>query len=128
MNFIKELKKVEQIVCPTSHVFSDGVYSRTITMPKGTFVVGKKHLTEHLNIISVGKAKVWMDGIIKTVEAPAIINSGKNCRKILLIEEDMLLTTIHVTNETDLDIIEKQIISNEEPKELENIIKELQCI
>ena len=97
-------------------------------MPKGTFVVGKKHLTEHLNIISVGKAKVWMNGIIKTVEAPAIINSGKNCRKILLIEEDMLWTTIHVTNETDLDIIEKQIISNEEPKELENIIKELQCI
>ena len=96
-------------------------------MPKGTIIVGKKHKTRHLNIVISGIARVWMDGVIRDIKAPDILESKEGCRKILYIVEDMYWTTIHPTNETDVGIIEDMIISEEPLEGLENIIKELQC-
>ena len=115
-------------ICPTMDNFSDGVYARTIAMPKGAIIVGKKHKTRHLNIIVQGSARVWIEGEVKIIEAPYIFESKENCRKVLYIEEDMLWTTIHVTDETDTNIIEKQIISDEPLIGFNNIIKELECL
>lgn len=105
-----------------------GVYARTIAMPKGAIIVGKKHKTRHLNIIVQGSARVWIEGEVRIIEAPYIFESKENCRKVLYIEEDMLWTTIHVTDETDTNIIEKQIISDEPLIGFNNIIKELECL
>lgn len=115
-------------ICPTMDNFSDGVYARTIAMPKGAIIVGKKHKTRHLNIIVQGSARVWIEGEVRIIEAPYIFESKENCRKVLYIEEDMLWTTIHVTDETDTNIIEKQIISDEPLIGFNNIIKELECL
>lgn len=115
-------------ICPTMDNFSDGVYARTIAMPKGAIIVGKKHKTRHLNIIVQGSARVWIEGEVRIITAPYIFESKENCRKVLYIEEDMLWTTIHVTDETDTNIIEKQIISDEPLIGFNNIIKELECL
>lgn len=115
-------------ICPTMDNFSEGVYARTIAMPKGAIIVGKKHKTRHLNIIVQGSARVWIEGEVRIIEAPYIFESKENCRKVLYIEEDMLWTTIHVTDETDTNIIEKQIISDEPLIGFNNIIKELECL
>ena len=111
MNLVKlEFKEIDvNKVCPTVDNFSDGVYARTIFMPKGTIIVGKKHKTRHLNIVISGIARVWMDGVVRDIKAPDILESKEGCRKIFYIVEDMIIS--------------------EEPLEgLENIIKELQCI
>lgn len=115
-------------ICPTMDNFSEGVYARTIAMPKGAIIVGKKHKTRHLNIIVQGSARVWIEGEVRIIEAPYIFESKENCRKVLYIEEDMLWTTIHVTDETDTNIIEKHIISDEPLIGFNNIIKELECL
>lgn len=129
MNLVKlEFKEIDvNKVCPTVDNFSEGVYARTIFMPKGTIIIGKKHKTRHLNIVISGIARVWMDGVIRDIKAPDILESKEGCRKILYIVEDMYWTTIHPTNETDVGIIENMIISEEPLEGLENIIKELQC-
>lgn len=124
---IKEMNLAE--TCPVIDNFSDGVYARTIFMPAGTIIVGKKHLTRHLNIILSGKARVWMDGEIKDIGAPDILESHEGCRKILYIVEDMYWTTVHATEHKDVDTIEQEIISDDvESLEIQTIIKELKCL
>ena len=66
-----------------------------------------------------------MKGVVTTITAPYIFESPEGCRKVLYIEEDMLWTTIHPTEETDSSIIEQMIISDEPIIGLDTIIKEL---
>jgi len=109
-NYIEKKTKLVNVDCPLTHTFSEGVYHREIFMPKGTFIIGHKHNTTHLNIISKGKAKVWMDGIVEVIEAPYTFESKAGVRKILFIEEDMLWATVHVTSETDIETLENMLV------------------
>jgi len=115
--------------CPLTHVFSDGVYSRTVFMPKDSLIIGKVHKTKHLNIILSGKARVWINGEVKDVGAPDIIESGVGVMKVLYILEDMYWTTIHVTDTTDLDELEEELIEplDYSTLQIDNIIKGLIC-
>lgn len=114
--------------CPLIHSFSDNVYARTVFMPKGSIIVGKKHKTRHLNIVLSGSARVYMDGNYLDVNSPDIIESKEGCRKILYILEDMYWTTIHSTTETELDVLEANLIEETPTIDLENIIKGLVCL
>lgn len=116
------LPKVGDILdLPTQGMFSDGVYLRTIFMPKGSIVVGKQHKTKHFNIVLSGKADVWINGEYKLIEAPSIFESLEDVRKILYILEDMYWTTIHPTNLTTEEEIEEEIIK-EDTKEMKELI------
>lgn len=117
---MKQITEIENTPAglPLTHTFSDGVYAREIFMPKGMIVVGHIHKTKHLNIVSTGKARVWYNGSVKEVTAPYTFESDAGCRKVLYIEEDMFWTTIHATNETDLDELDKMLIDKEESKGL----------
>ena len=115
--------------CPVINNFSNGVYTRSVFMPRGAIIVGKKHKTRHLNMVMSGKARVWMDGVIRDIQAPDIIESHEGCRKILIILEDMWWTTIHVTEETDVVEIENDIIDHDDMDiDLQLIIKEMKCL
>ena len=103
----------ETIELPTIGLFSEGVYLRTIFMPKGSIVIGKQHKTKHFNIVLSGKADVWINGEYKLIEAPAIFESLENVRKVLYILEDMQWTTVHPTELKDEDEIEKEIIKED---------------
>lgn len=104
--------------CPLTHTFSDGVYVREIFMPAGDIVVGHVHKTRHLNIITKGVALVWMNGEVTRITAPYTFESDAGVQKVLYIEEDMLWSTIHVTEETDMDKLEELLIDKEESKRL----------
>ena len=114
--------------CPVVHNFSKGVYTRTVFMPAGSIIVGKLHKTRHLNIILSGKARVWMDNKMLDIGAPDILESKEGCRKILYIVEDMYWTTIHQTDETDLDKLEEELIEETPMIGIDKIIKELVCL
>lgn len=83
-------------------------------MPKGAFVVGKLHATEHPNIISQGDCSVWtaQDGV-QRLKAPAIWISKPGVKKALYIHEDTIWTTCHVTDQTNLIELEKELIIEE---------------
>jgi quercetin dioxygenase-like cupin family protein len=107
-----ELLKMEQVHCPLEHRFAPGVYLREIFMPKGAFVIGHEHRTEHFNIVLRGKAVVMMEGQIHKIAAPSTFVSRPGVRKVLYIEEDCVWQTVHPTEETDLLKLERLLINH----------------
>jgi len=98
-----------------SHTFCNGVYARTIHMLAGTFIVGMRHKTKHLNIITKGRLNVDSgDGNVELVEAPCMFESDAGVQKVLYIFEDTDWTTIHATEETDVDKISEFTVYNSE--------------
>jgi len=60
---IGELKMVMEtlpaVSCPLKHDFTPGMYIREITMPAGTCVISKQHLTTHPYVILEGVLAVY---------------------------------------------------------------------
>jgi hypothetical protein len=108
------LLKLPQVDTPLNHAFAPGVYLRQITMPKGAFVIGHEHKTEHFNVVLSGHASVYMDGLIQEIKAPAIIKSNSGTRKLLFIHDTMIWATIHPTEETNLEKLEEELIVKSE--------------
>jgi len=121
---------IEEIV-KTEHNFSDGVYIRTVTMMSDSLVLGARHKTKHMNIISKGKVTFSIDGIMTTVEAPCMFESDAGDSKVLYNHDEVVWSTIHVTDETDIKVLESQLADWSTGKEQLNLIddfyKELKC-
>ncbi len=111
---ILELEDAIRLLPPieleTIHHFAPGVYARELRIPAGVVLTGKIHRTEHLNIISAGKIQVYNDGVTKTIEAPFTFVSKPGTNRAGFAIENTVWTTIHVTEETDLALIEKEVI------------------
>lgn len=91
--------------------FSKSVYAREITIPKGTFLIGKIHKFQNLNILSKGKLSIISIDGCQTVEAPHTVVSSPGVKRFAFAHEDSVWTTIHGTDETDVDKIEEQFIA-----------------
>ena len=110
----------------TYHHFAYGIYLRELFMPKGAVVVGKIHKTKHLTIIASGTVRITTDQGVKEFTGPWVFVSEAGAKKAILAITDATLMNPHPTDETDIDVIEKQFIapSFEElecnTKELEN--------
>jgi len=102
--------RMPQVDVPLFHHFAPGVYIREVVMPKGTFVVGHCHKTEHFNLALSGKASVMMDGVVHHITAPALIKSGPGVRKIFYVHEELRWATVHPTEETNVDKLEEQLV------------------
>jgi len=106
------IRKLPQLEPDLHHHFAPGVYARELRLPKGTVLTGKIHKTEHLNIISAGKIAVQSEnGNSVIIEAPHTMVSKPGTKRAGYALEDTVWTTIHVTDETDLEIIEEQVIA-----------------
>ncbi len=101
-----------QPVCPVTNYFSPGVYLREITMPTGAVILGHRHITKHMNIISKGSCnlKDLDTGEVVVLTAPYTFESQPGVRKLLYIIDECVWTTVHVTDSIDLEEIEKQVI------------------
>lgn len=107
------MKQMPQADVPVTHRFLDGIYVREVFMKKGLIVVGKIHKQEHIAIISSGSATVLTEEGLKHIQAPYTFKSPPGVRRALYIHEDMVWTTVHRTDETDLDKIEAQLIAKD---------------
>jgi len=96
---------------PLAHYFAPGAYAREMLIPKDHLIVGKIHKHAHLNILSYGKVRVATEEGVKTIEAPCTFISPAGVKRAVTALEDTLWTTIHITEETDLEIIEEEIIA-----------------
>lgn len=102
------LKKGETLELKAEHHFSEGIYARTLFIPKGTILTGKAHRQEHLNIISQGLITVWTEQGMKKVGAGTHIVSQPGCKRVGYAHEDTIWTTIHSNpaNEKDPEKLE----------------------
>jgi len=99
-----------QIDLPVTHHFSKGVYARELFIPKDTVLTGKIHKHTNLNIISQGDMSVLTEDGIKRVKAPFTIVSPAGTKRIAYAHEDTIWTTIHGTEEIDLEKIEHEFV------------------
>ena len=97
--------------CKITHYFAPGVYAREMWMPKDCLIMGKIHLTEHLNMLSQGKVTVSNKGESITMEAPYTFVSSVGTKRAIYAHEDSTWTTIHATDLTDPEEIEEEIIA-----------------
>jgi len=100
------------VECPLQHSFIDGVYVRTIFIPAGTVIVGKIHKHSHANILSVGTVSVMTEGGgLERLVGPLTMTSPAGCKRAVWAHTDTTWTTIHRTDETDLEKIEDWVIA-----------------
>jgi hypothetical protein len=107
---VQELSKLPQSPMPLKHYFSPGVYVREIFMSAASIVIGKVHKTEHLNIIQRGRVEIFDESGIFTLQGPITFTSKAGVQKVLYIQEDTVWSTVHVTEETDLEKLECELI------------------
>ena len=119
---MQETDNVTEI--PVTHHFSKDVYAREIKIPAGTLLVGKIHKHQNLNILSQGEMTVLsVDGLVR-VKAPYTVVSTPGVKRLAYAHTDCVWTTIHGTDETDVDKIEEKFIA----KTYEEVIGDPQII
>lgn len=121
----KAMENGIQIEIPIEHHFSHKVYAREMRVPKGTMLVGKIHRFENLNILSSGEVTVISIDGAKRVKAPFTFVGSPGSKRLFYMHEDTVWTTIHGTEETDLEKIENKFIAKnyEELNELTTEVK-----
>lgn len=100
-------------LCVVQHTFAPGCYTRTMFIPKGTLIVGKIHRHAHTNIVSCGAVEVLTEWGVQGYTAFSIFVSEPGTKRVVHALEDTVWSTVHITDETDLAIIERNIIAED---------------
>ena len=111
----KEVMKFPQAELETEHYFSDGMYCRKLIRPAGTLIVGKVHKKDHFFLCASGEIIAWTEKGMKHLKAGDVIESKPGTKRVTLAVTDAIGITVHKTEHTNLDDIEKELI---EPDEL----------
>jgi len=107
------MREMPQVELVTNHYFADGMYARELIRAKGTLIVGKAHKREHLYIVTKGCVRVFTEDGVRTYEAPSVIVTTPGTKRAVLALEDSVCMTVHRTDKTDLDEIEKELIEED---------------
>lgn len=100
-----------QMDCPVTHHYAPGSYAREMTIPAGVIIIGKIHRHAHINVISKGRVHVVTEAGAEVFEAPHTFVSEQGTKRAVFAETETVWTTVHVTDETDLDKIEEFVIA-----------------
>ena len=101
----QEMKKLPQVELKVVNHFSAGVYARELHIPAGVTLTGRIHKKENLNILSQGEMMVTTEAGLVHVKAPFTVVSPPGTKRIATALTDCIWTTIHGTDETDIDKI-----------------------
>ena len=113
-------------VFPLKHTFAPGIYIREIEMPAGTVVVGRIHKHEHPNFLMKGVVEVFTEeGGLERLEAPKSIISPAGTKRVVHVIEDCTWITVHATDETDIDKLEEELVTNDYAELPTDVRKEL---
>jgi quercetin dioxygenase-like cupin family protein len=110
-----EMAKMPQAELKTEHYFSQGMYCRKVFRKAGTIIVGKVHKKDHFFMCAQGQIIAWSEKGMVTLNAGDVLCSKSGTKRVTMAVTDAIGITIHKTNKTDLDKIEKELI---EPDEL----------
>ncbi|NGP41066.1 hypothetical protein [Acinetobacter lwoffii] len=93
----------------TDH-FSKGLYLREFKAKAGTLAVSKMHRTEHIIIFLTGSVSIATDNGVELIKAPCIAKTTPGTKRVAYFHEDSICVTVHATELSDVDEIEKEII------------------
>ncbi|MDB6137611.1 MAG: hypothetical protein JWO94_683 [Verrucomicrobiaceae bacterium] len=123
-HFDAALRKLGATGChePLHHVFTPGLYTRTITMRTGLAILSKIHRTEHPFLISAGVVDVYeaVGGCMRyceTLRAPHLGVTLPGTQRALFIREQAVWSTFHCTDAEDF-----AHVPSDDPAEIERVI------
>jgi quercetin dioxygenase-like cupin family protein len=93
------------------HNFSDGLYAKQMFIPKGYTVGQHEHKFSHLSILAKGKVIVKTDDFEKEYTAPSCLEIKQGINHAIEALEDSVWFCIHATDETNIDKIDKVLIT-----------------
>lgn len=96
------LESSPQVECPLEHRFAPGVYMREMLVPAGVVATGAVHKTEHLTIV-VGHCLLTTDEGVQEFSGYSSFVSKPGTKRAIYAIQDTVVTTVHPTEETDLD-------------------------
>lgn len=96
------LEQAPQIECQLQHRFAPGVYMREMLVPAGAVATGAVHKTEHLTIV-VGHCLLTTDDGVQEFAGYSSFVSKPGAKRAIVAIQDTVVTTVHPTEETDLD-------------------------
>ena len=105
----KELDKFVKL----RHSFTKGCYIREVFALKGQLIITKIHKVQHPYFILTGDISIMTKDGFKRVKAPHYGITEAGTKRIVYVHEDCWFITVHVTNETDLDKIETEVIAKD---------------
>jgi len=115
---IKQLEAVmldmPQYEAEIKHYHANGFYAREMRIPAGVVLVGKTHASEHLCFISQGKCLVVSEEFTGEVSAPYTYVSKPGAKRAITALEDLVWTTVHRTELSDLDALEAELIVSDQ--------------
>jgi len=114
-----EVMELDQVDIPIKHYFANGFYAREMSMPADAVVVGKIHKSEHLCVVSQGEIEIVSEEKKERVKAPYTYVSKPGAKRALYAFSDVVWTTIHMTDEKDIEQLERDLIA-ESYQQLEN--------
>src|SRR5574337_553404 len=105
----------KESICSVSNHFSDNIYCRELYIPSGTYIVGKKHATRHLNIILKGECYLWTIQEKIHGRQGMIWESLPGVQKVCYAITDVIYLTVHYNpeNDTNQDSLEGKYIQTE---------------
>ncbi len=98
---------------PLKHTFAKGLYIREISVPGGTLTVTKIHKYSHAVFLMQGEMSILEEWGIKKIKAPASFITRAGTKRIIYHHTDVILITVHATEETDIGKIEEEIIAKD---------------
>ncbi len=101
----------------TYHLFTPGLYVRTIHIPAGSYLTSKIHKTTHPFVLSQGIITIFTEqGGEEIFHAPYMGTTEIGNRRFARAETDCIFSTFHVTEKTDLAEIEKDVVETRDNK------------
>lgn len=108
----------EQREFEVQHTLMDGVYTRTLFIPKDSMLVGKIHLKECVNIVAKGDISVLTETGMGRFKAGHVAVSGPGIQKVGYAHEDTVFINVFRTELTDIEKIEAEIATTEYAEDL----------
>lgn len=105
--------QLPQLDLPVAHFFIKGVYVRALPIPAGAAVVGKRHLQEHIVIVTKGHLRIrnMATDELQDFYAGDTWVSQPGSQRAIFAVEDSCITTVHRTDETDVEVIENTLVT-----------------
>lgn len=120
--------KIDEDTLKPIHRFSKGIYTRELTMPAGTVIVGKRHAQEHLVVMTEGFCTVLTERGWEDLRAPCTFTSPAGEKRVLFVHEQTTWMTIHRTDAETLPEVEADLIINERPSIAINKVNQIEEI
>jgi len=112
---------------PLKHHFEGGLYTRELSLFKGSFLISMIHKQEHPSFLLKGKISyIGHDGEVYTVSAPYTVFTKIGAQRIIYAHEDTVWTCVYKTDATTVEEAEHEVYADEYRELGEELIMKIQ--